>query len=75
MKRFDGEDGRDGDSFFNSITQDDDYVYFTLADGTTITVPKSKKDANSKIYYTSSDGSTAQINWYMYSSYIEPYNF
>lgn len=36
----DGEDGADGDSFFRSVTQDDANVYFTLADGTVITLPK-----------------------------------
>ena len=36
----DGVDGKDGDSFFQSVTQDEQYVYFTLADGTQITLPK-----------------------------------
>lgn len=36
----DGEDGTDGDTFFRSVTQDDANVYFTLADGTVITLPK-----------------------------------
>ena len=36
----DGMDGQNGDSFFKSITQDEQYVYFTLADGTKITLPK-----------------------------------
>lgn len=36
----DGADGKDGDSFFQSVTQDEQYVYFTLADGTQITLPK-----------------------------------
>ena len=35
-----GIDGTDGDSFFQSVTQDEQYVYFTLADGTKITLPK-----------------------------------
>ena len=35
-----GIDGTDGDSFFKSVTQDEQYVYFTLADGTQITLPK-----------------------------------
>ncbi|MBQ2019652.1 MAG: serine hydrolase [Rikenellaceae bacterium] len=37
-----GEDGVDGDSFFQNVTEDDDNVYFILADGTTITIAKSK---------------------------------
>ena len=36
----DGIDGTDGDAFFQSVTQDEQYVYFTLADGTKITLPK-----------------------------------
>lgn len=36
----DGKDGIDGDSMFQSVTQDEDNVYFTLADGTIITIPK-----------------------------------
>ena len=28
--------GNDGDSIFSSVTYDDDYVYFTLADGTSV---------------------------------------
>ena len=35
-----GADGNDGDSFFRSITQDDEFVHFTLADGTLISIPK-----------------------------------
>ena len=40
----DGEDGKDGDSIFKSVTQDDEYVYFNLADGTMITLPKHDKE-------------------------------
>ncbi len=36
-----GEDGKDGDSFFREVRQDDGYVYFVLADGTELSVPKS----------------------------------
>ena len=36
----DGKDGKDGDSFFKSVTQDEQNVYFELADGTLITLPK-----------------------------------
>lgn len=36
-----GQDGLDGDSFFKGVTEDEDYVYLTLAsDGNTIAVPK-----------------------------------
>lgn len=40
----DGSDGEDGDSIFSSVTQDDEYVYFNLADGTMITLPKHDKE-------------------------------
>ena len=39
-----GIDGVDGDSIFSSVTQDDEYVYFNLADGTMITLPKHDKE-------------------------------
>ena len=35
-----GTDGADGDSFFKSITYDDDFVYITLADGTELVLPR-----------------------------------
>lgn len=35
-----GDNGRDGDSFFRSVSHDDDNVYFVLDDGTTLTLPK-----------------------------------
>ena len=40
----DGADGEDGDSIINSITQDDENVYFNLCDGTLITLPKRNTD-------------------------------
>lgn len=40
----DGIDGSDGDSIFSSVTQDEEYVYFNLADGTMITLPKHDKE-------------------------------
>ena len=36
-----GKDGADGDSLFQSVTWDEEYAYFTLADGTVITIPLS----------------------------------
>ena len=38
----DGEAGEDGDSFFKSVTQDENNVYITLADGTEIVLPKTQ---------------------------------
>ena len=40
----DGSDGADGDSIFKSVTQDDEFVYFNLSDGTMITLPKHDKE-------------------------------
>ena len=40
----DGENGEDGDSIFKSVTQDGECVYFNLADGTMITLPKHDKE-------------------------------
>lgn len=39
-----GADGEDGDSIFSSVTQDEEYVYFNLADGTIITLAKQDKE-------------------------------
>ena len=39
----DGADGKDGDSFFKSVTQDEENVYITLADGTEFILPKAKQ--------------------------------
>lgn len=36
-----GDDGKDGDSMFKSVTYDDKYAYFTLVNGTILTVPLS----------------------------------
>ena len=50
-----GEDGQDGekgdkgdtgDSMFQSVTQDENYVYFTLADSTVIKIAKGTKSTN-----------------------------
>jgi len=38
-----GADGTNGDSMFESVTIDDDFVYFTLSNGTTITVARTNK--------------------------------
>ena len=39
-----GDKGDTGDSMFQSVTQDDNYVYFTLADGTVIKIAKGNGD-------------------------------
>lgn len=50
-----GDKGEDGDSMFTSVTQDDNYVYFTLADGTVIKIAKdtnSNDQPNSEFIFT-----------------------
>ena len=51
----DGSDGEDGDSIFSSVTQDDEYVYFNLADGTIITLPK-HDDTEKPVFEIDGDG-------------------
>ncbi len=52
-----GEKGDKGDSMFSSVTQDDNYVYFTLADGTTvITVSKYVENDYYTITYNANGG-------------------
>ena len=43
----DGEKGDKGDSMFQSVTQDENYVYFTLADGTVIKIAKGNGNSQS----------------------------
>ena len=43
----DGKDGQDGDSMFQSVTQYENYVYFTLADGTVIKIAKASEEEQS----------------------------
>ena len=45
----DGKDGQDGDSMFRSVTQDENYVYFTLADGTVIKIAKGNGEIGNNI--------------------------
>ena len=61
-----GPQGERGDSFFQDIVQDEENVYFILADGTTITIPKVQQtqdivltyiprysDGKATVYYSS----------------------
>ena len=50
-----GDKGDTGDSMFQSVTQDENYVYFTLADGTVIKIAKSNgsnDQPNSEFIFT-----------------------
>ena len=40
----DGIDGEDGDNIFSSVSQDEEYVYFNLSDGTVITLQKQDRE-------------------------------
>ncbi len=42
-----GDKGDAGDNIFSSVTQDDNYVYFTLADGTLIKIAKNGSGSDS----------------------------
>ena len=75
----DGAAGSDGDSFFQSVTQDENNVIFTLADGTVITVPKSSSylfnklqsvsyvpkfnDGKATVYYSAASNSQVEMDF------------
>ena len=56
-----GEAGKDGDSFFQSVTQDEDNVYLTLADGTILTISKTPPPA-ATLVLDKTTGFTATFN-------------
>ena len=56
-----GEAGKDGDSFFQSVTQDEDNVYLTLTDGTILTVSKTPPPA-ATLVLDKTTGFTATFN-------------
>ena len=56
-----GEAGKDGDSFFQSVTQDEENVYLTLADGTKFSVPKTPAAA-AVLTLANTTGFTATFN-------------
>ncbi len=61
----DGTNGKDGDSLFESVTWDDEYAYFTLADGTIIKLPMQGGSVmrTNEIWYTSTDGNIVEPYW------------
>ena len=70
----DGKDGQDGESgVITKVEESETEVVFTLADGSTITLPKGEKaedvSENNKIYYTTTDGKR------MFPTYTEPSYF
>ena len=68
-----GEAGIDGDSFFQSVTQDENNVYIVLADGTEITIPKKINLDDVKFTYIPryDDGKATVIYSYKSDSYVE----
>ena len=57
-----------GDSMFSEVTEDDDYVYISLEDGTTISIPKTKElyfdfGVNGKLYFEA--GETKVLDYIM----------
>ena len=74
----DGQDGTndtngvDGDSFFQSVTQDENNVYIVLADGTEIAIPKKINLDDVKLTYIPryDDGKATVIYSYKSDSYV-----
>ena len=68
-----GEAGINGDSFFQSVTQDENNVYIVLADGTEITIPKKISLEDVKLTYIPryDDGKATVIYSYKSDSYVE----
>lgn len=61
-----GEDGKDGNSIFKAVTQDDKNVYFELTDGTIITIAKSDQTEEDTTIIQFKDESVKAIcikNW------------
>ncbi len=58
----DGQDGADGDSMFKSVTQDDNYVYFVLADDTEITIAKNGSKEAYHIGFGTESGPVSIVN-------------
>ena len=50
IKLYNGQNGKDGDAFFGSVVVNDDCIIFTLADGSTFTVPR-KQDEHNYLYF------------------------
>lgn len=60
--------GGSGDSMFSDVAEDDDYVYITLKDGTTISIPKTKElyfdfGVSGKLYFEA--GETKVLDYKM----------
>lgn len=61
--------GEDGDSMFQDVTYDDNYVYITLIDGTRVAIPCRKVPAANEIWYTSRDGKiVTPTQWNLYET-------
>ena len=69
----DGENGMNGDSFFQDVTQDNNNVYFTLTNGTTITIAKFNGSQDIKLTYIPrySDGKATLVYTSPSDSYVE----
>lgn len=61
----DGKDGENADCIFRSITQDDEYVYFHLNDGTTIAIAKGGSSGSGDVV-VSLDGYDCPSNEILY---------
>ena len=63
-----GSNGKDGDSFFESVTDGDDEVTFTLTDGTTIIIPKASAAGFAFVFPVQlPKGGTDVDNYYLFA--------
>lgn len=63
-----GSNGKDGDSFFESVTDSDDEVTFTLTDGTTIIIPKASAAGFAFVFPVQlPKGGTDVDNYYLFA--------
>lgn len=70
-----GSNGKDGDSFFESVTDGDDEVTFTLTDGTTIIIPKASAAGFAFVFPAQlPKGGTDVDNYYLFAFGEERYS-
>ena len=61
IKLYNGQKGKDGDTFFGSVAVNDDCIIFTLADGRTFTVPRKQDEHNYLAFEAVEAGATVSL--------------
>ena len=61
IKLYNGQKGKDGDTFFGSVVVNDDCIIFTLADGRTFTVPRKQDEHNYLAFEAVEAGATVSL--------------